>query len=297
MSELTLFKGGVPAFLKGAELDETTKSLMGTGAGGKRISIKGNIFRMISNGEEVATNEDRAMSIVIVRASPHTSRTFYKGTYKEGGKETPSCWSADGVAPSAACPEKQSAKCADCDQNVKGSGQDNSKACRYSRKLAVVLDGDMGGDVYELSLPATSLFGRGEAGKLPLEAYVRHLASHNVPVTAVVTEMRFDTKSPVPKLTFKAERGLTESEWETCRAQSETDDAAKAVEHAFTIKAKDDTGTEPVATKPKAAKPKPVVAEEDDEGEEPTKVESKKAAAPVAGKTAINDLLDEWAND
>ena len=53
MSELTLFKGGVPSFLKGVELDETTKSLMGGGSSIKRISIKGNVFRMMANGEEV----------------------------------------------------------------------------------------------------------------------------------------------------------------------------------------------------------------------------------------------------
>lgn len=300
MSEMTLFKGGLPSFLKAAELDETTKSLMGAGGGGvKRISFKGNLFRMISNGEEVAVNEDRAMNVIIVKASPGVSRTYYEGQYREGESASPVCWSADGVKPDTKSPAPQSSKCDTCSQNIKGSGQGDAKACRYARKLAVVLDGDVDGDVYQLTLAATSIFGKGEDNKLPLEAYVRFLASHNVPVTAVVTEMRFDSKSPVPKLTFKAVRGLNEAEWESCRKQAETSEAVEAVSHTFTVKSKDDgekfeqaPAPKPrITVKPKAA---PVAAEED-EAEEPVKVSTKKAAPVAAEKKAISDLLDEWA--
>ena len=53
MSELSIFANGLPAHLRNAELDETTKALMG-GSGGsyKRISIKGSVFRMVVNGKE-----------------------------------------------------------------------------------------------------------------------------------------------------------------------------------------------------------------------------------------------------
>ena len=76
MSEITLFsKGGnaLPAHLRNLELDETTKSLMGGGSGGKRISIRGGVFRMMVDGKEIAQNEDRAMNIVIVAANPNVS--------------------------------------------------------------------------------------------------------------------------------------------------------------------------------------------------------------------------------
>ena len=66
MSELTLFsKGGnnLPAHLRNLELDETTKALMGgSGSTGKRISIRGGVFRMMVNGEEIAKNENRSMN-------------------------------------------------------------------------------------------------------------------------------------------------------------------------------------------------------------------------------------------
>lgn len=311
MSNITLFKGGVPSYLKGAELDETTKSLMGgAGGGNKRISIKGGVFRMIANGEEVATNEDRAMNIVIVKAAAHNGRAYYEATYKEGENSAPVCWSADGIKPAAEAPKRQCESCAKCEQNIKGSGQGDSRACRFSRKLAVVLDGDLDGDVYELSLPATSIFPDPEGGKMPLNAYVKALAAHNVPVTAVVTEMRFDTKSPTPKLFFAPVRPLEESEWLVCKEQGETTEALEAVEMTFTVK-KEDAADEEFESKikkveKKAEKPAPApVAEVEEEAEEeaatpePKKVE-KKAAKPAPVEEPeddIDDLIAEWADD
>lgn len=305
---LAIFKNGLPSFLRGVELDETTKALAG-GGGGKRISIKGGVFRMIANGEEVATNEDRAMNIVIVKASPTVSRTYYEGQYREGETIGPVCWSADGVRPAAEAPKKQCATCQGCPKDVKGSGQGDTKACRFNQKLAVVLEGDTGGDVYELSLPATSIFGKADGDRMPLKAYAQHLASHNVPVTAVVTEMRFDTKSPVPKLFFKPVRVLTNEEWEVCREQAETPDALEAVKHTFTVKEEAESTPEPEDPKPAPARRKPAARpaapvtedppfEVDQPMPEPVRV-SKPAPAPQA--PAIDDdmskLLDEWADD
>ena len=46
---------------------------------------------MMVNGKEVAKNEDRAMNVVIVAASPKVSRTFYAKTYTEGEVTAPDC--------------------------------------------------------------------------------------------------------------------------------------------------------------------------------------------------------------
>lgn len=302
MSNMTLFKGGLPTFLSG-ELDETTKALMGSGgSNAKRISIKGGVFRMMVGNEEVAINEDRAMNIIIVRAAPAVSRTYYEGTYKDGEITTPVCWSADGKAPDPKCETPMSQSCDTCEMNIKGSGEGESKACRYSRKLAVVLDGDVGGDVFQLSLPATSIFGKAESqDKMPLEAYVRFLASHNAPVTAVVTEMRFDTKSPVPKLFFSAVRGLTEEEWEVCRQKADTTDAFDAIQHTFN----------PAKERPALEVPKPAAgkgasgfkpakkAQEpetaDDDTPPPSKVTKKQPAAAPA-QADLKDVISQWAD-
>ena len=291
MSNMTLFKGAnLPSRLKNQELDETTKSLMGGGSGStfKRISIKGNVFRMVAGGKEIATNEDRAMNVVIVASAPDNSRTYYAGQYKEGEAIRPACWSNDGKTPDKGVAEPQASTCANCPQNIKGSGQGESRACRFSRRLAVVLEGDLEGDVYGLTLPATSIFGKGEDGKLPLQAYATFLGQHNCPVTAVVTEMRFDIKSPTPKLTFKAVRPLTDEEDEIAVRQGQTADAKAAI--TLTVAQQDKVGDKEEAFE----KPLLKKAEAEDEAE-PVKV-TKKQAQPE-GDADLAKILEDWGND
>jgi hypothetical protein len=288
MSELTLFSQGgntLPAHLQNLELDATTKALMGGGANGKRISIKGGVFRMIVGGKEVAQNDDRAMNVIIVRSAEKISRSFYAGTYVEGQNASPDCQSADGVAPDAASKNKQSTNCANCQQNIKGSGQGDSRACRFSQRIAVALENNIDGDVYQLSLPGQSIFGTDPA-KMPLQQYAKFLGGHGIPVTAVVTEMRFDTASATPKLTFKAVRPLSVPEMSSAKAQGESVDAKNAV--SLTVNQVD--GVEPVkaspfmqpAAAPAAAEPM----------KEPTKMAPKKVET-----ASVASVLDKWADD
>ena len=301
-TEMTLFKSGnqLPSYLKNREMDEVTKSLMGGGSTSKRISIKGGVWRLLSGGKEIAVNEDRAMNFIIVNAAPKTGRTYYAGTYDPDAEKAaaPTCWSADGDTPDKSIEKPHAPTCATCPMNIKGSGQGESRACRFSRRLAVVLENDLGGDVFQLSLPAASIFGDGDNGKLPLNAYVKFLAGFNVPVTAVVTEARFDTNAATPKLTFKAVRPLTEEEFETCQRAGQTPAAKQAV--TFTVSQQD--GVKQIAKRdeefrnndadeaPKA-KAKPAPKAEDD-APEPTKRETK-AAAPEPKKDP-KALIAEW---
>lgn len=285
MSEMTLFsKGGnnLPAHLRNLELDATTKALMGGGSGGKRISIRGGVFRMMVDGKEVAQNEDRSMNIVIVAANPNVSRSFYEGTYQEGQSTAPTCWSNDGITPDSRVESPQSEKCATCPQNIKGSGQGDSRACRYSQRLAVVLENDIRGDVYQLTLPAQSIFGAAENGKMPLQAYAKFLGSHGLPVTAVVTEMRFDTASATPRLTFKAVRPLEAEELQKAQEKGKSNEAKTAI--ASTVAMMDNAKTEALTTVSKAQEKHAEAVEA-----EPTKRTKKAAAKDVA------DILDDWA--
>lgn len=292
MSNVSLFKGGLPSYLQTVELDETTKALMGGGGGSKRISIRGGVFRMIVDGEEVAKNEDRSMNIVIVRAQPKVGRTFYEGTYVEGGEvKPPSCWSHDGVAPDASVKSPQSPQCATCPQNIKGSGQGDSRACRYSQRIAVVLENDIEGNVYQVSLPAKSIFGKPTSeDKMPMQAYVKYLAGHRTPVGAVVTQMRFDTSEAVPVLKFRAIRPLEEAEYLACREQAASPDAEAAV--TMTVYQADEGGKSNVATV-SGVKAQSNPAPEDDG---PTK-RTAKAPESVAPKKDVGKLIDAWADD
>lgn len=291
MSELTLFSQNLPAHLRTLELDETTKALMGGGLSAKRISIKGGVFRMVVGGEEVAKNEDRSMNVVIVAAAPKVSRTYYGGTYEEGVKVSPKCWSSDGDKPDTSVKKPQSAVCATCPQNVKGSGQGDSRACRYSQRLAVVLENDIGGSVYQLTLPAASIFGKGEAGKWPLQTYVQMIASKGVPVTSVVTEMRFDTDAAVPRLTFKPARYLETNEFMAAMEQGKTPDAQRAI--TMTVAQADGVESEPPAEKPVLSAPKVEEAVE----AEPVKVSTKKKEEEPTPKAALSKVLSEWDDE
>lgn len=255
MSELALFKGGLPAYLKDME-DETTKALAGSSGGVKRISIEGGVFRMMVGGKEIAVNEDRAMNIIIVKSAPHDSRVFYAGTYVKGQVSTPDCVSNDGITSDPKSKNRQSVRCADCPQNVKGSGQGDSRACRFQRRLAVIPENEPNGFVYQLVLPSTSIFGDGENGKLPLKAYARHLEAHRAPVSGVVTEMRFDTASSTPKLTFKPVRPISEQEFEMVKVAKDSPEALSAVtltvSQTDTVKALPTPAPEPTVTSKKA---------------------------------------------
>lgn len=294
-NELSLLGGNLPAHLRG-QLDETTKALMGNSSGGesnvKRISIKGSVFRMMVAGKEVAKNEDRAMNVIIVGAAQYNSRHYYEGTFTEGqAGKLPDCFSDDGIKPSPRSTSKQCDTCKDCPQNIAGSAQGSAtaRACKFSRRLAVILENDQQGDVFQLTLPAQSIFGKAEGGKMPLEAYVRLLGSNNVSVTSVVTEMRFDTDSATPKLTFKAVRYLEADEFANSQAKGKTPEAKVAI--GSTVGELDKSLPAPKAE----AKPAPAPKAEKVEAEaveEPVKRPAKKADAEAPKD--LNSVLDDW---
>jgi hypothetical protein len=291
-NELSLLNGNLPAHLRG-QLDETTKALMGTGGGTgapvKRISIKGSVFRMVVDGKEVAKNEERAMNVIVVGAAQYNSRTFYEGVFQEGQTVgAPACFSDNGITPNSRSTAPQSATCKDCPQNIDGShSSGRGRACRFSRRLAVLLENDQKGDVFQLTLPAQSIFGKPVEGKMPLESYVRLLGTNGVSVTSVVTEMRFDTSSATPKLTFKAVRYLESDEFENAQAKGKTAEARAAIGLSA---GEVDTGAKLAA--PAVAKPEPVAEAPKAEAAEPVK-RAKKSEAETPKD--INAVLDDWA--
>jgi len=293
-NDLAILDSGLPDYLKNLQVDDTTKAIMGgTGSSSKRISIKGGVWRLMINGKEVAQNEDRHMNVVIVAASPKVSRTYYAQQYQEGGEvSAPDCWSADGEVPDAKAASPQSKRCVDCPQNVQGSGQGNSRACRYSQRLAVVLANDIGGDVFQLTLPATSIFGEGSVGKWPLQAYAKMLGSKGIPVTAVTTEMRFDTNSATPKINFKAVGFLDAAQHQLAIKQGETDFAKRAI--TMTVAEADGVKPKALPTPKPAAVAAPVEeAPADEPIAEPVKRSSKKTE-PASDKPDLSKILADW---
>ena len=305
MTSMTLFSGKSSTLaekLKGS-LSDTLSGGAGSGSQNRRLSIKGGVFRELLNGKEHRVSEERAMNIVIVDAAP-ISRMFFAGSYQEGEVTKPTCWSADTQTPAADVPQdnKQATRCMDCKQNIKGSGQGEGRACRFQQRLAVQLEGEIEKrEVYQLTLPSTSIFGAGDKNKMPLQAYGRHLKVHNEAPSAIVTEMRFDTSSPTPKLIFKPIRRLEDAEIEIVLEMREHEDTAKAI--TLTVSQMDGVGAakkddelfeKPVAkAAPKLEAPKAEAVEE--VIEEPKKMAKKTAAAtPVEGKADLADIVGEW---
>jgi len=280
MSELTLFQQDLPDYLKNVEVDELTKSLGGGGAVSKRISVRGGVFRMMVNGEEIAKNESRAMNVVIVNGSPKVSRTFYGGTYDPKNPAPPDCWSADGVTPDASIDAPQAKDCATCPQNIKGSGQGDSRACRFKQRLAVVLADDIQGGVYGLELASTSIFGNSkDINKMGFQQYAKYVGSQGKNINTLVTEMRLDSDSATPKLTFKPVRFLQQDEWQAATAQGNSPEAKQAVTMSFTKKETQEALPAPEAEPKAEAEP------------------AKRKKAEPAQKKDLNSIMNDWITD
>jgi hypothetical protein len=281
---------------------QDTNDKLGGGSFGttRRISLKGGKFRNLVNGDQVSVSNNDTLNVVIIDAAP-VSRTFYDGEYNPEVVTSPTCWSSDTDKPDDNVDAPQASRCADCEQNVKGSGKGESRACRYSQKIAVSLEEDMD-NVYQMQLPATSIFGDTKEGKMPMQAYARFLKAHNTPVIAVVTEMKFDENSSVPKLFFSPSRPLEEVELNKAVASVESDATKNAIEmRVFDTdknkKPKEEVVVERVPRKKKAA-PVLEVVEEAEEVEEPAKKVSKKVEeTPPEEDKKLSSLMSQWDDE
>ena len=282
-NDISLFQQAVPDYIKEVGVDELTKSLGGS-SGMKRISIRGSVFRMMVNGEEIAKNESRALNIVVVNGTKFVSRKYYAGSYTPGEAAPPDCWSNDGVTPDASIEAPQHSNCEGCPQNIKGSGQKDSRACRFEKRLAVVLADDIKGSVYQLILPSKSYFGKGDQEHMPFEQYAKYVASQNYNINMIVTEMKFDSDSESPKLTFKPVGFLNRDQWEAAKMQGQTAEAKNAV----------------VQTAAQTDKPKAIAAPakaEVAEVAEPVKKTTKKTAEAPTEKKDLASVMAGWATD
>jgi len=154
-----------------------------------------------------------------------------------------------------------------------------------------VLDNDIGGDVFQLTLPATSILGEGEAGKWPLQMYAKMIGAKSVPITAVVTEMRFDTASSTPKITFKPVRFLESNEIAVAIEQGKSESAMRAITMVVP-KPKTEATPRLEAPAPQAEAPKAPVMEEEDE---PVKRTAKKEEPTP--KKDVSKVLAEWDDE
>lgn len=296
MSGLALFKNNIPAYLKNAELDDVTKALVKGGNKLKRIALGNNKFILKIGGEEISKSATNKMEVVVVNAAPDVSRTFYGSVYDPDGEATPpECWSPNGRTPDVSVTNPQHSNCDSCPKNIEGSGQGKTKACRFSRRIAVVLANDIEGDVYQMELKSKSFFyskkDPGDLDHMPFDQYANYVGSQGFSLSNLVTEMSFDEDATVGKLFFRPTRFLEEDESIIAKRQQESEPAKKAV--TMTV-AQADGVTAKALPAPKAEpKAKVEVETEAEEIAEPTKKQEKKAEP--APKKDIANILGKWS--
>lgn len=236
MTSPTLFnnKSTAVALTGGAVSPLTSLLAGGSGGGSSRLSIRGGRFREIVDGVEQYVHETSSINVCVINAAP-VSRTYYEGEFDENVKAAPLCWSSNGKTPDAGVHDegRQSSRCDTCPKNIKGSGKGDSRACRFQQRVAVLIENETGelmDEVYQLALPATSLFGDADAkGNMGLQGYARFLQSHKTDISVIVTKLKFDPASSVPKLFFSAERPLTEDELQLVQEKANSEAAIKAI--------------------------------------------------------------------
>jgi len=295
MSNVALFNNQLPDYLKEVQLDDVTKALAGGGDNQtKRIALGANKFVLKVNGTEISKTPTNKLEVVIVNASKHISRTFYaKAWDPKADAAPPDCWSNDGEKPDPSVKEPQHSSCVGCPQDINGSGQGATKACRKNRRIAVALASDLGGDVYQMTLQSKSIFydmkAPGDLEHMPFNQYAKYVGTQGYNLNTLVTEMRFDEDSTVGKLFFRPVRFLEKHEWEAAVTQGESVAAKNAI--TMSVPSSDN--------KPKLEAPAPVAkapaAQEAEEVAEPTKRAEKKVE-PKA-KPDLKSVMGDWSTD
>ena len=272
----------------------------GSGITSRRIKISnGRVFKKVVNGEEIGKAVDKQLDVIIVDWLIDPSRKFYVGAYDKNAKATlPDCWSNDGIKPEASAKVPQAKTCMECPKNVKGSGfNGQGKACRYERRLAVLVTGDSSGDVYQITIPGGSLFSNNNGNLYGFEGYKKFLMANNAAPDTVVTSLIYDLETDTAKLWFKAANFLNPQQAaavDVAQKDPNTDRylklTAAAVDGAKAIAA-----PEPVAAiAPPTAPVNPFG--DDDEEEVPVKRATKKET-PAAPKAELNEVLGDWLDE
>lgn len=313
MSNLSIFKeSGAVSTASKRELTGLAKTLAAT-SNMRRIATNTNgTFKRVVNGEQVGKAIRGEFNAIIVAMLAKPGREFYGSDYDPDAKGTlPDCYSNLGDKPEAASKNRQAANCTNCPNNIDGSGKNGKgKACRFKRKIALLLEGDDSGEVYQFNVPAKSLFGKGNGNVHPYESYCRFLAANGTGPDRVVTTIAYNLDAETMEINFTADRFITEEELAIVQAAQDN----PATQRLIQITAAEADGVKPAAKAeeeaPKAAiKPasevvvKKLSFMDDDDEEEEVEVEAPKAKRtakkeePVKASGDLASIVNAWADD
>jgi len=303
-NEVSIFKSRDVAVTGKKAPSALTQSLMKGGAKLKRISPRNGMFVRVVNGD-TAGKLKAPLRVVIVGVAPDVQRTFYIKAYDPNAEPTaPDCWTNDGRKPDASIKAPQGKNCETCPQNVKGSGQGETRACRFKRRLAVILPEEVGGnnegDIYQLEVASKSIFGKGVGQVFPLNAYIDYVIANGENIDGVVTEIDFNENNNNQSVLFRAVDFVSSDSdlVGVVNTAVESPDVHKAIVlNVAAVDKGEGDNDEDFETKAPAAKQ----VDSDEEAEpvaEPTKRASKKAEVPAATtKKSLADVVSAWSDD
>ena len=172
----------------------------------------------------------------------------------------------------------------------------SSKACRYSRRIALVLEEDFGtsleGDVYQMNLASKSLFGdKVGDNSYPFEGYTKYLSNNGKSLDYVVTELSFNDGNDNQSVLFSPVRFITKAEYAVTSAAAVTPETQRMV--VMTPYQADVSGS----AKPLAVSaPVPVALPQDSPIEEPVKREKKVEPKPTIKKD-LDSVVKAWSDE
>lgn len=280
---------------KGALGDVFTAS---TVSNTRRIQARNNgDFIRIINGQRAGDPVRDSLNVIIVGAIKEVSREFYGSEYDPDNPTLPDCWSNKGDVPDEGCSNPQSTACASCPQNIKGPN--GRRPCKFQRRIAVMVEGDPKGTVYQLKLPSMSLFGKGVGNTHPFESYTKFLAGNGESPDTVVTQIAHDpnNESQTYVLNFKPIRQVSDDEYELVLAAQQNPDTDMYTKITT-------AQTDQVTALPPSASEQIVYSDEpDEEGDTPVVEEAKpakrqaKKAEPKPETNSLADVVSAWSDD
>jgi hypothetical protein len=166
----------------------------------------------------------------------------------------------------------------------------NSKACRYSRRIALVLEEDFGtsleGEVYQMNLASKSLFGDGHGENAhTFENYSKYLANNGKSLDYVMTQISFNEENDNQSVLFTPTRFIKQPEYAVTSEVAKKPDVLKMV--VMTPYQADASG------KPKLETPALKV---ESPIEEPTKREKKADPKPTVKKD-LDSVVKAWSDE
>lgn len=305
-NDVSIFKNRDVAVAGKKAPSALTQSLMKAGSKLKRISPRNGMFVRVVNGDTAGKLKPPLRVVLVGVAQANAQRQFYIKSYDPNAEATaPDCWSNDGNKPDASIKAPQGKTCETCPQNIKGSGSGNTRACRFERRVAVILPDEVGGnnhgDIYQMKFASKSIFGKGAGQVFPLNAYIDYVIANGENIDGVITEVTFNEDNDNQSVLFRAV-DFVASHPELQAVVDEavaSPEAQKAVVLTVAAVDKGESSDEEFETAKKPAAKAAAVEVEEEQAPvaEPTKRTSKKATPAPAETKSLADVVSAWSDD